>query len=80
MQLRARQSAGEPGIDLLLASPLRRALATAEIGFDGVACAHLRLQLHLLHLVRVRVRVRVRSELTRVRSELTRVRVRSELR
>ena len=35
-QLRARQSAGEPGIDLLLSSPLRRALTTAEIGFDGV--------------------------------------------
>ena len=43
-QLRVRQSAGEPGIDLLLASPLRRALATAEIGFDGVACASQRVE------------------------------------
>ena len=43
-QLRARQSAGEPGVDLLLASPLRRALATAEIGFDGVACASRRVE------------------------------------
>ena len=43
-QLRARQSAGEPGVDLLLASPLRRALATAEIGFDGVACASQRVE------------------------------------
>ena len=44
VQLRARQSAGEPGVDLLLASPLRRALATAEIGFDGVACASRRVE------------------------------------
>ena len=43
-QLRVRQSAGEPGIDLLLASPLRRALATAEIGFDGVACTSQRVE------------------------------------
>ena len=35
-QLRARQSAGEPKVDLLLASLLRRALATAELGFAGV--------------------------------------------
>ena len=43
-ELNSQMRSWHPEVDLLLASPLRRALATAEIGFDGVRCQTQRIE------------------------------------